>query len=194
MNDLATFTAVQNAVKTGNSRLVVEFVEQGFNLNFIFWRDPLLFLAKDPQMIRTMVQNGADINLKGRQGLTPMHWAMKSPENITHVVRTIVRMGADVSLTNEYGITAMDDALYMSRVIRRGRSPHANAIADNMMLNVDAYVDEVRKLEDEEMVRHCQVAFAMGIHPRLGEGSKLRLLYPDVLRMVLERVGNSDGV
>jgi len=192
MNSLENYRAVQDAVRTGNHQLVTEFTERGFHLNTMYPRatglrsrnfvaTPLLCAATDPTMIVAMVQLGADINLIGDEGLTTLHRAMICRWPNTEIVRTLVKMGADVSLATNYGMTAVGKALYLVPLIRAGSNPNAATIADNILLTVAAYRDEVRR---DEVRMASQAAFAMGL--RLGESSAIQLLDKDVMRVVLD--------
>ena len=199
MNTLENYRAVLDAVRTNNHQLVTEFAQRGFDLNTMYPRAtgvrtdgfvaiPLLYAATDPTMIVTMVQLGANINLIGDEGLTTLHRVMVSRLPNAEIVRTIVKMGADVSLATHHGMTALDTALHRGPLIRDSVNPNAAAIADNILLNVAALRDEVMTRQKDEARMASQAAFAMGLHPRLGEGSVIQLLEKEVMRVVLEFV------
>jgi Ankyrin repeat len=192
-----TYFRVQNAVEIGDLQLVEEIVEQGFNLKFLHmtlgfrspipWRwEPLLMSARTPDMIVTMVGHGADINGKDDEGYTALHRALMVGYEHTEVVRTLVRAGVDASLTNNYGITAIDDAIFRRKVIMDGRCPEEKKaiVIGAMQRNVDAYVDACA----DELRMAAQAAFAMGLHNRLGEKTLIKMLDPEMVRMVLEYV------
>jgi ankyrin repeat protein len=60
-------------------------------------------------IVRTLVSHGANPNLKGGGGMTPLMWAVRNGR--TEVVRLLVAAGADVNLRNAEDRTALDEAL-----------------------------------------------------------------------------------
>jgi hypothetical protein len=109
-----------------------------------------------------LLENGADVDVKSTDGLTPLHLAAR--RGLRVMVRLLIHKGADIeSDTNVFGRNAEEIAT-------------ANG-------NVEVAV--ILRAEAERL-RVRRVAFAMGLHDRLGAGSIVRALDPEVVRLVLQ--------
>ena len=109
-----------------------------------------------------LLQHGADLSEVGARGRTALHWAALSGHG--EVSRALLQHGANVLAETDDGRTAEDLALAGS---------HFKVLAI---------------LRAEAVTRVKCVAFAMGHHGRLGVGSLVETLEPEVLRMVLNKV------
>ena len=111
--------------------------------------------------VQWLLDQGADMSAHGPSGETALHIAVlygRYP-----VVRLLLDHGADLSATMDMGQT-----------------PEALAVACSRY-------DMAVMLRAEPTLRKC-VAFAMGMHARLGPGSLVWELEEGVVRMVLELV------
>jgi len=124
--------------------------------------------SRDNSMAQVLLllENGADVNVKATSGITPLHEAAR--RGFREVVRLLIHKGADLQSQNIAGATAEDDAT-------------ANG---NVEIAVILRAEAERQAE---RLRVRQVAFAMGLHDRLGAGSIVQVLDPEVLRIVLQR-------
>ena len=114
------------------------------------------------EILDIFLQKGIDVNSK-TQGNTMLHNAVLNRND--SCVLSLIRHRADISTKNLFGHTALDLARHF----------HHHAI--------EAIVSA------EELARDKCVAFAMGHHARLGKESIMARVDPEVLRMVLARVG-----
>ena len=57
----------------------------------------------DLELVRFLVENGADIDAKDVDGETPLHWAAR--QGHLAVVQYLVEQRADVNATNDHGTT-----------------------------------------------------------------------------------------
>ena len=64
----------------------------------------------DAEAISLLVRNGADINLRGEGGFTPLHYAVE--QNRLEAVKRLVSLGAE-SLTNDDGDTPAQLAMVL---------------------------------------------------------------------------------
>jgi len=113
--------------------------------------------------VMLLLENGADVDLKSTDGLTPLDLAAK--RGLRVMVRLLIHKGADIeSDKNVFG-------------------RNAEGIAT---LNGNVEVAVILRAEAERL-RVRRVAFAMGLHDRLGAGSIVRALDPEVVRLVLQR-------
>ncbi|MDR1491766.1 MAG: ankyrin repeat domain-containing protein [Planctomycetaceae bacterium] len=62
----------------------------------------------DVNVIKLLVNRGADIHLKNTQGATPLYWAAKNPN--LEVVKFLVEQGADIQANDNGGETPLDYA------------------------------------------------------------------------------------
>jgi len=79
---------------------------------------PLLWAAKNnekfgPQLIETLIENGADMNTKDKMGFTPLLWA--SIRNAKpDVIRTLIQSGADINQKGPKNVTPLMCAVTMN--------------------------------------------------------------------------------
>ncbi len=59
----------------------------------------------DAFAVRCLVLRGADVNAKGENGLTPLHWA--AHDGRTEIAELLIARGADVNAKNEWGSTPL---------------------------------------------------------------------------------------
>jgi len=111
--------------------------------------------------VQRLLDQGADMSAHTLSGETSLHIAVLYGRY--SVVRLLLDHGADLSATTE-----------------RGQTPEALAIACSRH-------QIAAMLKAEPTQRKC-VAFAMGLHARLGPGSLVWELEEGVVRMVLELV------
>ena len=62
-------------------------------------------------VIRLLLQKGADVNKRDRFGSTPVHWA--AVRNSTEAIAMLIDHGASINITNDYGKKPID-------LVRRG--------------------------------------------------------------------------
>ena len=121
--------------------------------------------ASRESVVQLLLDNGADANLKADEEgdvLSPLHSAAENGN--TAIARMLLDRGADVRA-----------------MTRSGETPEDCASA--------AGHEEVAALLRAVASRRAQCeAFAMGLQKRLGVGSRVLGLHPEVVRMVLGRV------
>ena len=118
--------------------------------------------AGHPNVAKLILHSRADVAARDDQGQTPLHRACKGGR--AEMARGLQASGADFFARDTAGRTPID---------RSRSSDHAGLFTG---------------LLREEMRRARHVAFAMGLHPRGGEGSVVVALDPDLVRMVLGEV------
>ena len=114
---------------------------------------------------QVLLENGADVNYKGPQGGTALHRAVSGGHEA--VVRLLIAHRANVLAEAINGATPLD-------FVHQAAS--------------EAHPEVVAMVKAEAVIRAKCVAFAMGHHARLGAGSMLEGLEPEVLRTVLGQV------
>jgi hypothetical protein len=178
-----TYCNVQTAVIQGDIGGVREFLEAGFDANYNLntqWNHvydpPLIFFAKTPEMLEVLVGHGANINTTDIEGCTALHEALKSHLNGVELIRALVRLGVDTTIRSIYDMTAADVGEELITF-----TMHGHPLNLQRRLNMDAYEAELTRPDH-------QVAFAMGLHPRLGDGSRVPDLEPEILQMILDRI------
>jgi len=127
--------------------------------------------------VELLVKAGADVLLKDKEGWNVLHRAAYTGH--VAVVKWLLEDadkladgGVDIFAKTDAGETAQQLAKLNAHHAARATSPYHQIVA---MLEVAARQPK-------------SVAFAMGLHPRLGVGSKVMGFDPELLRMVLELV------
>jgi hypothetical protein len=126
----------------------------------------------DAVMAELLLEHGADIEAKDRNGMTPLHTAVLG--NYPRIVRILLNNGASIQARTywkEHDNSIMCRAATPMDIARdMHRSAHASQI--------------IMMLEKEQEARDCAVM--MGQHERLGMASRLSWLEPEHVRMILE--------
>ena len=106
--------SIHEATYDGNIEAVKQHIAAGTDVNakdknndFIGWT-PLLHAASDghKEITELLINNGADLNVKDREGLTPLHYAVY--EGHKEVVALLIAKGADVNPKNKDDETPLD--------------------------------------------------------------------------------------
>ena len=161
--------------------------------------DPALWdaaLRGATEEARQLLAGGANVEERGGSSLsTPLQVAVRNAQ--TEVVHLLLENRADVSAKDNGGWMALHwGALGGSEMVVKALLEHrANVLAEtsNGWIPKDyaisrSHVKVVSMLKAEAVSRTKCVAFAMGHHERLGVGSRLEGLDPEVVRKVLEQV------
>ncbi len=128
------------AVRTDNIYELMNLIEQGSNIN---WQDSRMegvtalheaSRKGNIEIVRYLLQKGADIHLKNYNGLSPLHIAAYCGEN--EIVRTLIAAGADVNAKAKDNITPLHTAASMGHadivefLINSGAEAHAKSSKD----------------------------------------------------------------
>lgn len=70
--------------------------------------DTALHLAEDPEIIKVLIKAGADVNAKGHEGKTPLHYTARS--NNAGKAELLIKAGAKVNRSSQYHVMPLDDA------------------------------------------------------------------------------------
>jgi len=146
-------------------------------------------------VVRLLVQFQADVSAKEDCGGTALYAAAVGGHAV--VVELLLGTGADAEAKDDEGRTALHDAARLGlEVVARvllgsgaDEQVKTNAGQTPEDLTTDQGHLQVAAVLKAEAVRRVQcVAFAMGHHVRLGDGSPVLELDAGVVRMVLEQV------
>ena len=77
-----------------------------FNINIGTVHDHL-------NIVKCLIENGADINVKNHMGWTPLHLA--AGYGYLEIVKYLIEIGADFMATNKDGSTPLDVAIHQNR-------------------------------------------------------------------------------
>jgi hypothetical protein len=164
------------------------------------WITPLAMAAGggDVRVVQLLLDHNADVH--AHQGLIPHRVARVGGGDRPAVMKLLLDHGADVHATDAVGFTPLHEAadkgnaalarmliLYGGNILARnnfGETVADVATARNVGTGTHDAVLEV--IQTETLPRARGVAFAMGLHERLGEVSRVNTLDKELLRMVLE--------
>ena len=144
-------------------------------------------------------------------GLTTDRFYLETALESRNQVQMLVQEGADVSITNEEGWTVLHKAAYNGNVgvvqwLLKDVPPNDIVVDIFTKTNAGEMAYDLAKLNAHPRARVTgpshqivallesasslpkSMAFAMGLHPRLGDGSVVTDFKPELLRMVLELV------
>ncbi|KAJ1468254.1 hypothetical protein T484DRAFT_1920632 [Baffinella frigidus] len=140
------------------------------------------------QVARKLIQLGEDVNQVDDFLCTPLGYC--AIYSLPVVASVLLEHGANVLKAQVCGISALQTA-------ERHVSPYAASLYGPQLgvreeWQIEAWDSAIamREILRAEELRGAKcVAFAMGLHDRLGVDSIVRWLDPETLRMVLQRVG-----
>ena len=182
-------TPLFDTILAGHGEVVALLLNKGADVNATMpgnGKTPLYYaiFTGRPAIVKQLLDHGAFVNQvmnKGKnQGMTSLHHAAKSNTDPVRITQMLLDRGADIFARNKAGQTPEDIA---------------EAGVENLSTDADSFallLDEKKKvaaLLRAEATRRAQcVAFATGHHGRLGAGSLVLSLHPEVVRMILEQV------
>jgi ankyrin repeat protein len=88
------------AARDGRVDRVQELIRAGANVNALVCDTPVIGYTHDEKTLEVLIQNGADVNLKNREGETCLHWAVF--DDLDDVVM-LLRHGADPNVRDDRG-------------------------------------------------------------------------------------------
>ena len=152
------------------------------------------------RMVETLLKHGANVHVRTNFGDTLLHKAMSigsSDMDAYSMVRVLQKNHAVIDATNYIGETALHEATMMANITVIGYLMGCNAdvtlktrdgetASDITLCSVTK--DVLVKAEEAHFNDRC-LAFAMGHHKRLGQGTKIIDLHPELMRMVLQYRG-----
>ena len=111
------------------------------------------------EVVLLLLEHGAFVDALDHKGRTPMHYASLLGQEAA--VRALLMYNADVMIKTPDGYTALD-------------------LASD--INIKNMLEEA-----EANVLDMHLAFAMGLHNRLGSEATMFALHPELVRMVVEQ-------
>ena len=138
--------------------------------------------ADQPDELERLIAGGADVAVKGEHGWIPLHWA--AMHGCESCVRVLLDAGSNPNAKNNHGCTP-EDVASSEPVQPPQDSQGAPTLAAKLTCSL---VQVAALLRETRRARH--VAFAMGLHPRLGDGAgcMVQVLEPEVLRIMCDAV------
>jgi hypothetical protein len=103
-------TPLHSAAYYGNLEMVQVLLDYGVDVNAQNNSrcTPLDCASRDPRLVRLLIERGADPNLRGWSGFTPLHHALERGK--IEMARVLIEHGASVEVKNNDGRTPLDIA------------------------------------------------------------------------------------
>ena len=114
--------------------MAVEFlIENGANINFINNQgENLLFLARNTNILRLLIERGLDINSRDSRGRTPLHSSIEEVPNFEKFI-FLIENGADPNLRDSEGKTPINYAEENITIINQQlNDPRSGLTQDNI--------------------------------------------------------------
>lgn len=148
-----------SAIDLGEDELR-EALDAGTNPNelFAFGRTPLMHAADNEDLVRLLLERGADPSLRDEAGATALHYAALADDGAT--VFALCRAGCDPNVADFEGITPLIVAALdgneeaVSALVAAGANVHARDVGGRSAL------DYAREEEREEVIEILEVAGA----------------------------------
>ena len=163
--------AIHECSAGGNLDHLILLVQYNADLNLktLKGRTPLHLCAKqgNAEYAKYLIDHGADINSLDNDHRTPLIAAVAAkytPQGNREMVKCLIEKGANMMLVGANGHTAQSLSINLGR--------------DDITEVIQAAI----------MIRENCVAFASGHHKRLGLGSDVNSLQPEIMRMILDIV------
>jgi ankyrin repeat protein len=160
-------TLMEYAVTKTRADIMSLLIEYGANVNAVN-EDGMSILhfavaSNKPVMVGILASNGANMSAVARRGMTALHLAAYA--GFADVARELVKNNANI--TDVFGFNNLTAE----------QIAHSNNFPEVAML-----------LHEESVTRSKCVAFAMGHHNRVGAGSMVARMDPELLRIILTAV------
>jgi len=165
-------------------------------------------------MVKTLLKHGANVHVRTNFGDTLLHKAVSTlePSDALGMVRVLQKNHAVVDAKNHMGWTALHEATLMRNITVIGYLMGCKAdvtlktlcglkssditlcpATKDVLREAEVKAEEAQRQAEEAQrqaaVNDSCLAFAMGHHKRLGQGTEIIDLHPDLLRMVLRYRG-----
>ena len=125
--DVNSETALQRASEFGHVEIIKLLIDNGAAVNNLgmFRMSPLHYAGSNLTAIETLLDRGADIQLFDHNGLSSLHWAVKSAHE--DVATLLLDRGANINASDHDGLTPLRYAGYalMKLLLDRGASVDA---------------------------------------------------------------------
>ena len=208
--DIATYPELWRSVYTKDEVKMKTLLEGGANTEnmggFEFRKTTPLQMAvgmNEIRMVKTLLKHGANVHVRTNFGETLLHKAVCTlePLDALGMVRVLQKNHAVVDATDYMGWTALHEATMMGNivVIRYLMGCKADVTlktrcgqtaSEISLCSATKDILKVAEVKAEEArVNDSCLAFAMGHHKRLGQGTEIIDLHPELLRMVLQYRG-----
>jgi hypothetical protein len=125
----------------------------------------LLQLGDRPAVMKLLLDHGANVNTTDALGFTPLHDAADTGDAL--MARMLIHHGGNKMARTNVGETVAN-------------------VATRRNVGTGTHDAVLEVIQTETLPRAKGVAFAMGLHERLGEASRVKTLNKELLRMVLE--------
>jgi ankyrin repeat protein len=203
------FTALHRAVRGNRSlpdeqEILLQLLTHGAGVNA---RDhvgvtPLHFAAIDlPNLnaARLLIAYGADVSLRNMRGETALRMVMSNfvEDGTRDIALLLLQHGADINERCPRGRTLLHQCVYnrhmtclqeVQFLIEQGALDLEDNAGRSAVDVAEGFNEHglARAIDHQfQLQRDRQISFAMGLHDRLGHASNVRLLVPEVMKIIM---------
>ncbi|WP_054849042.1 ankyrin repeat domain-containing protein [Vulcanisaeta sp. JCM 14467] len=133
-----------DAVKNGDLSKVIDLIKAGANVNVkdpTYGMTPLHYavLGNRLDIVKYLIENGADINARDNTGKTPLHFAAKN--GYLDIVKYLIENKADINVKDNIGKTPLDYAEenghknvanYLRKIMKKQAPPQQRAASHDL--------------------------------------------------------------
>ena len=166
---------------------------------------PMVHFCRSVEMIQILMLHGADVQARGYSNKTLLFTTETNQEKKRKILEFALSHGVDINAVDKFGRTALMWAAMNGNVptvrylcdsgARLDIKDEEQRTALGCLLHnwPDAFGKETYQILRDEPLRRNKiavaVAFSMGLHPRLGAGSRVLAFDDEILRMIMGETG-----
>lgn len=124
----------------GTKEDIIDLIKEGANLNVANEESTLMLYLRysgwNLDIVKLLVENGADVNHISDDDCAPLHYCMGRPD----IAKFLIDSGADINATNSAGLNPIFDMLFSLN--RNGRESMKKDLLEIMEYAMDKFIKD----------------------------------------------------